>query len=119
MLYRTHICREPEFLITNILKENVPSRCGRGLLSIPAAALLPAGFRTEAAQMRAMFRFPDCFLSQITYFQQVELLLKEERKAMGFFSKHAVYVLPGMPREQARFLMFLLFRAVILSSVRC
>lgn len=32
-----------------------------------------------------MFRFPGCFLSQIMYFQQVELLLKEEMKVSGFF----------------------------------
>lgn len=35
--------------------------------------------------MMAMFRFRDCFLSQITYFQQVEPLLNEERKVPGFF----------------------------------
>lgn len=59
--------------------------------------------------MRAMFRFPGCFLSQITYFQQAELLLKEERKVSGLFFKHSVYVLPGVPGEQAGLQTFLFF----------
>ena len=62
--------------------------------------------------MRVMFRFPDCFLSQITYFQPVR---KGGEEGVGFFSKHTVYVLPGVPGEQARLQMFLLLRAVFLS----
>lgn len=124
MLYRTHITRESELLITNILKENEPSCCGWVYL----VSLLVPGRQTtawppacglaesRAAQMRVIFQFPGCFLSLITYFQQVELLLKEERKVSGGVSKHTACDLPGAPEEQARFSnVFLLFQAIFLS----
>lgn len=59
--------------------------------------------------MRVIFRFPDCFLSLITYFQQVELLLKEERKVS------VLMISQECLKNRHVFQMFLLFQAIFLS----
>lgn len=114
MLYRTHITRESELLITNILKENEPSCCGWVYL----VSLLVPGRQTtawppacglaesRAAQMRVIFQFPDCFLSLITYFQQVELLLKEERKVSGGFPNTLLVISQERLKNRHVFQMF-------------
>lgn len=66
--------------------------------------------------MRVIFQFPGCFLSLITYFQQVELLLKEERKVSGGFPNTLLVISQERLKNRHVFQMFfLLFQAIFLS----